>query len=75
MSLNLGNVGGLLGAVVGFVVLAEGIRLIRSSQKGLYQKNGYKIHPMKDLHKYKKSYSHIYAGALDKPLKIKMPRI
>lgn len=65
----VGNVGGLLGAVVGFVILAEGIKLIRSSQKGIYQKNGYKIHPLKDLHKHVKSKSR--SGNIN----IKMPSI
>ena len=69
----LGTAGGLLGAVIGFVILAEGIKLIRSSQKGLYQKNGYKIHPMSKLPKYKQSKGLISGGTIKFPnIKIKI---
>lgn len=71
--INFGNVGGLLGAVVGFVILAEGIRLIRSSEKQAYRKNGHKIYPLSSLHKYKKSKGIIGGSSIKFP-DIKMPR-
>ena len=56
MSIDSGNIGGLFGTAIGFVILGEGIRLIRDSEREYYQKRGHKIQPLINLSKhYKKT--------------------
>lgn len=51
-----GNFGGLLGTAIGFVILGEGIKLIRDADREYYHRKGHKIQPLKDLPKhYKKT--------------------
>lgn len=65
------NLAGLFGTVVGFVILAEGIRLIRSGERRYYRKRGYKIHSLSKLPKKKKMQTR---SVIDN-IRIKMPRI
>jgi len=65
MSFNVNFATGLLGTAVGFVVLAEGVKLLSSAEKHVYKKNGYKIHP---IPKGRKAQNNLIG-------KIKMPNI
>ena len=49
MSSPINAFGGVLGTVAGFVVLSQGVKLIRDSEKEYYKSKGHKIHPLKKL--------------------------
>jgi hypothetical protein len=59
-----GTVGNLFGTAIGFIILAQGIKMIRESERDVYRKKGYKIHPMHKLKKYQLNNKQFQKGKL-----------